>query len=147
IPTGKDSLSMKQKYPNQDVIAPGTVIISAAANCTDITKIVEPVLRKSAGSIYYINLSKDTFKLGGSSFAQIMNKIGTEVPTIQDAAYFKQAFNTVQQLIAEGHIAAGHDIGSGGLITTLLEMCFADVNLAANYDLTGLNEADTVKAL
>ncbi|ERJ59237.1 phosphoribosylformylglycinamidine synthase [Sphingobacterium paucimobilis] len=148
IPTGKDSLSMKQKYPNGDhVIAPGTVIISAAGNCTDINKVVEPVLKKNSGAIYYINLSKDSFKLGGSSFAQILNKVGTEVPTIQDAAYFKKAFNTIQQLIAKGQIEAGHDIGSGGLVTTLLEMTFADVNLAASYDLSGLGEVDTVKAL
>jgi phosphoribosylformylglycinamidine synthase len=148
IPTGKDSLSMKQKYPNgENVIAPGTLIVSAAGNCTDIKKVVEPVLSKNAGSIYYINLSKDTFKLGGSSFAQILNKIGQEVPTITDAAYFKTAFNTIQDLINAGQIAAGHDVGSGGLVTTLLEMTFADINLAANYDLSGLGEADTVKAL
>jgi phosphoribosylformylglycinamidine synthase len=145
IPTGKDSLSMKQKYPDGDVIAPGTVIISAAGNCTNIRKIVEPVLQKNAGSVYYINLSKDAFKLGGSSFAQINNKIGAAVPTVQDAAYFKNAFNAIQEAINNDQVAAGHDVGSGGLITTLLEMCFADINLAANYDLSGLQEADTVK--
>ncbi|GAB3258591.1 phosphoribosylformylglycinamidine synthase [Larkinella harenae] len=147
IPTGKDSLSMKQKYPTGDVIAPGTVIISAAGNCTNIRKVVEPVLQKNGGSVYYINLSKDAFKLGGSSFAQINNKIGSSVPTIQDADYFAKAFNAIQDLIHADQLAAGHDVGSGGLITTLLEMCFADINLAANYDLSGLNEADTVKAL
>ncbi|WP_433895292.1 phosphoribosylformylglycinamidine synthase [Sphingobacterium mizutaii] len=148
IPTGKDSLSMKQKYPNgENVIAPGTVIISAGGNCTDINKVVEPVLKKNAGSIYYINLSQDSFKLGGSTFAQVLNKIGTEVPTIQDAQYFKKAFNAVQDLINNGQVAAGHDIGSGGLITSLLELCFADVDLAAEYDLSSLNEADSVKAL
>ncbi|WP_099366099.1 phosphoribosylformylglycinamidine synthase [Sphingobacterium sp. 1.A.4] len=148
IPTGKDSLSMKQKYPNgENVIAPGTVIISAAGNCTNINKVVEPVLKKNAGSIYYINLSQDAFKLGGSSFAQISNKIGAEVPTIKDAAFFKKAFNAIQDLINADQVAAGHDVGSGGLITTLLEMCFADVNLAADYDLSGLKESDTVKAL
>jgi len=147
IPTGKDSLSMKQKYPDGDVIAPGTVIISAAGNCNDITKVVEPVLKRNGGSIYYINLSNDSFKLGGSSFAQVLNKVGTEVPDITDAANFKSAFNTLQDLIKDGKIAAGHDIGSGGLITTLLEMSFAEVNLGAEYDLTNLDEADTVKAL
>lgn len=147
IPTGKDSLSMKQKYPDGDVIAPGTVIISAAGNCNDITKVVEPVLKRNGGNIYYINLSSDQFKLGGSSFAQILNKVGNEVPTVKDAAKFKTAFNTIQQLIKDGKIAAGHDIGSGGLITTLLEMSFAEVNLGAEYDLSILNEADTVKAL
>ncbi|HLW61870.1 MAG TPA: phosphoribosylformylglycinamidine synthase [Flavobacterium sp.] len=147
IPTGKDSLSMKQKYPEGDIIAPGTVIISAAGNCNDITKVVEPVLSKSAGSIYYINLSKDKLKLGGSSFAQILNKIGNDVPTIKDAAYFKKAFNTIQELIQENQIAAGHDVGSGGLITTLLEMCFAGYNLDADLDLSGLNEPDIIKVL
>ncbi len=148
IPTGKDSLSMKQKYPNgENVIAPGTVIISAGGNCTDIKKVVEPVLKKDAGSIYYINLSQDRFKLAGSTFAQVLNKVGNDAPTIQDAQYFKKAFNAIQDLINRDQIAAGHDIGSGGLITTLLELCFADVNLAAEYDLSSLNELDTVKVL
>ncbi|MGO1595330.1 MAG: phosphoribosylformylglycinamidine synthase [Sphingobacterium sp.] len=148
IPTGKDSLSMKQKYPDgENVIAPGTVIISAAGNCTHINRVVEPVLQRNAGSIYYINLSKDQLKLGGSSFAQIQNKIGQDVPSIQDAEYFKTAFNTVQELIVDGQIAAGHDIGSGGLVTTLLELCFAEVELGAQYDLSGIQEPDTVKVL
>ncbi|WP_435354945.1 phosphoribosylformylglycinamidine synthase [Emticicia sp. SJ17W-69] len=147
IPTGKDSLSMKQKYPNTEVIAPGTVIISAGGNCSDITKVVEPVLKKNRGNIYYLNLSQDSFKLGGSSFAQILNKVGKEVPTITDAAYFKKAFNVLQDLIKVNKIVAGHDIGSGGLVTTLLEMCFADVNLGASYDLSSLGEIDSVKIL
>ncbi len=147
IPTGKDSLSMKQKYPNDEVIAPGTVIISAAGNCSNITKVVEPVLKRNGGNIYYLNLSQDAFKLGGTSFAQVLNKIGTEVPTIKDGAYFKKAFNVLQDLIKERKIKAGHDVGSGGLVTTLLELCFADVNLGANYDLSTLKESDTVKAL
>ena len=147
IPTGKDSLSMKQKYPNDEVIAPGTVIISAGGNCTDIRKVVEPVLQKDGGSIYYINLSQDEFQFGGSSFAQILNTIGTETSTIKNAAFFKKAFNTIQELIGDNQIAAGHDIGSGGLITTLLELCFADVNLGAQLDFSAFAEKDLVKIL
>ncbi len=147
IPTGKDSLSMKQRYPDGDVIAPGTVIISAAAQCSDVAKVVEPVLKKDGGNIYHINLSGDTYKLGGSSFAQVLNALGNEVPTIKDAASFKNTFNVIQELIKAGKIASGHDVGSGGLITTLLEMSFPNVNLGAEYDLTDLQEADTVKVL
>ena len=147
IPTGKDSLSMKQKYPNDEVIAPGTVIISAMGSCSNITKVVEPVLKRNGGNIYYINLSQDTFKLGGSSFYQILNKIGNEVPTMKDATYVKKAFNTLQDLIKDRKISAGHDIGSGGLITTLLEMSFAEIDLGATYDLSVLGENDTTKAL
>lgn len=147
IPTGKDSLSMKQKYKGDEVIAPGTVIISAAGNCNDITKVVEPVLQKDGGSIYYINLSNDTYKLGGSSFAQILNRIGNETPDVKDADQLKNAFNTLQQLIKADKIQAGHDIGSGGLITTLLELCFADRDLGASLDLSSLGEQDIIKLL
>ncbi len=147
VPTGKDSLSMKQKYPNEDVISPGTVIISAAAHCNAISKVVEPVLQKHAGAIYYINISQDAFKLGGSSFAQVLNKIGNDAPNVKDAAYVKTVFNTIQQLIQNEQIVAGHDVASGGLITTLLELCFADTNLGATLDLSGLAEHDSVKLL
>jgi phosphoribosylformylglycinamidine synthase len=147
IPTGKDSLSMKQKYKDGDVIAPGTVIISAAGNCDDITKVIEPVLRKNGGSIYYINLSNDSYKLGGSSFAQILNKVGDETPDVKDAGKLKTAFNVLQELIKADKIQAGHDIGSGGLITTLLEMCFADRDLGANLNLDVLKEPDLIKLL
>ena len=147
VPTGKDSLSMKQKYPNEEVISPGTVIISAAANCNDISKVVEPVFQKNAGDIYYINISQDNFKLGGSSFAQIMNKIGSNSPNVKSAAYVKTVFNTIQQLIKDEQIVAGHDVASGGLITTLLEMCFADSNLGAELDLSNLNQKDSFKIL
>ncbi|MBQ0732795.1 phosphoribosylformylglycinamidine synthase [Aquimarina celericrescens] len=147
VPTGKDSLSMKQKYPNEEVIAPGTVIISAAANCDDINKVVEPVLQKNGGDIYYINLSNDKYKLGGSSFAQIVNKIGSEAPSIQNAPNFRKTFNVIQGLIRKNKIVAGHDVASGGLITTLLELCFADVNLGAELDLNQIKESDSIKLL
>nr|WP_297916968.1 phosphoribosylformylglycinamidine synthase [uncultured Allomuricauda sp.] len=147
IPTGKDSLSMKQKYKDQEVTAPGTVIISAAGHCSDVKKIVEPVLQKDGGSIYYLNLSQDKHKLGGSSFYQVLNTIGSEAPRILDASYFKTIFNAVQKEIKQGKIQSGHDVGSGGLITTLLEICFADINLGAQIDLTPLGESDTLKLL
>ncbi len=147
IPTGKDSLSMKQKYKNQEVIAPGTVIISAAGHCSDLKKVIEPVLQKDGGDIYYLNLSGDGYKLGGSSFHQVLNSVGSEAPSISDATYFKKAFDAVQQEIKAGNIVSGHDIGSGGLITTLLEICFADTDLGADIDLSGLEESDTIKLL
>ena len=147
VPTGKDSLSMKQKYKDGDVLSPGTVIISAAGHCDDITKVVEPVLQKDGGAIYYINLSQDSYKLGGSSFAQIQNKVGSEVPTIKDNAAFAKAFNAVQSMLKNDMIVAGHDVASGGLITTLLEICFADVDLSADLDLSDLGEKDIIKLL
>jgi phosphoribosylformylglycinamidine synthase len=149
VPTGKDSLSMTQKYKDgSKVISPGTVIISAVGECSNINQVVSPVLKKKENApIIYINLSQDAFKLGGSSFAQINNKVGSETPTIQDAEFFKNGFNAIQKLIKSDLVEAGHDISAGGLITALLELCFADVNLGADIDLSSLNEQDIVKVL
>lgn len=134
IPTGKDSLSMTQKYPDGSVVkSPGTVIISAVAEVSDIRKTVSPALQPIVGSkLIHIDFSRDTLKLGGSSFAQVVNALGTETPSIQDPSYFAKAFNIVQQLINQDLILAGHDISSGGLITTLLEMCFPTPNIGLN---------------
>lgn len=149
IPTGKDSLSMTQKYPDgQTVYSPGTVIISSVATCSNIRKVVTPELKPISGSrLLYIDFSKDKAALGGSSFAQIFNKIGTEAPTITDSGYFITAFTAIQQLIDSGQLLAGHDISSGGMITTLLEMTFPLENWGLNVDMDQLNEKDPVKAL
>lgn len=148
IPTGKDSLSMNQKYSDKEVMAPGTVIISATAHCNVISQVVEPVFQNIADtSIYYINLGKDSYKLGGSSFAQIRSAIGKEVPDITDTTYVKTVFNSLQKLIHKNAIISGHDVASGGLLTTLLEMCFATKDIGAQINLSELNEKDSVKVL
>ncbi|MBI9069110.1 MAG: phosphoribosylformylglycinamidine synthase [Salinivirgaceae bacterium] len=149
VPTGKDSLSMTQKYKDgQKVYAPGTVIVSGAGEVTDVKKAITPVLKKVDNSaIIYIDFSKDERKLGGSAFAQIINGIGNDCPDICDSEYFLNTFNAIQQLIDDELILAGHDISSGGLITTLTEMCFADNKLGLNVDFSALNEKDPAKVL
>ena len=148
IPTGKDSLSMVQKYDNDnEVKSPGTVIISASAHCSDIRRVVTPNLKGTEGYIYYINLSNDDYKLGGSSFGQVNNKIGDDTPTINDIDFFKKTFDLIQNLIKEDKILSGHDISSGGLITSLLEMCFTDNNSGMDINLSSLNEEDIIKIL
>jgi phosphoribosylformylglycinamidine synthase len=148
IPTGKDSLSMTQKYPNGDgVLSPGTVIISAVAEVEDIRKTVSPALQPVEGSsVLYINLSGDDFKLGGSSFAQTLNVIGDEAPSVKDARYFAKAFGVIQQLIQDDFILAGHDISAGGMITALLEMCFPSQHIGMEADVTVLGD-DLIKIL
>ena len=148
IPTGKDSLSMTQKYKNDVVYAPGTVIISASGEVSDIRKVVEPVLVVDPSKpLYYIDFSKAPKSLGGSSFAQTLSQLGENTPTVNDADYFAKAFNTIQNLIEDQTILAGHDISSGGILTTLLEMCFAQNEGGIDVNLTGLKEADSAKAL
>lgn len=148
IPTGKDSLSMTQKYPNGEVVySPGTVIISAVAEVSEIRQTVSPALQPIFGSrLIYIDFSKDQYQLGGSSFAQIVNLLGTVTPTITDEHYFAAAFEAVQRLIKHELIVAGHDISAGGLITTLLEMCFPTPGVGMNISMNELS-TDVIKAL
>ena len=148
IPTGKDSLSMTQKYDDKKVYAPGTVIISTVGEVSDFRKIAVPVLKNDSNTeIVYIDFSFDKLRLGGSSFAQILNKVGKDVPDVKDSAYFVEAFTAVQQLVSEGMVLAGHDISAGGMITALLEMCFADNRAGMDVDFSFLAEKDIIKIL
>ncbi len=149
IPTGKDSLSMVQKYKDgKKVLAPGTVIISAGGEVSEIKKIVSTNLQAKEGSeLLYIDLSSTPLELGGSALNQVLNKIGTTTPDISDPEAFKKGFNAIQDLIKSGYVLAGHDISSGGLITTLLEMCFPTSNVGLFVDTSGLGEKDFTKAL
>jgi phosphoribosylformylglycinamidine synthase len=130
------------------VFSPGTVIISASGEVNDIRKIIEPVLVNDPyTSLLFIDMSRDSFNTGGSSFAQILNRLGDSVPTVKDPVYFADAFNTVQSLIMKDKILSGHDISAGGMITTLLEMCFSNTSGGLTINLSSLNEPDTVKVL
>ena len=149
IPTGKDSLSMTQKYPDGKIVyAPGTVIISAVGEVLDIRKAVTPVLKTKTGSkLIYINFSNSDYQLGGSSFAQTLNKLGKNAPDVADAEYFARAFNAIQELILDEKILAGHDISAGGMITTLLEMNFSNCDHGMDIDLRSIGEEDIVKLM
>lgn len=149
VPTGKDSLSMTQKYSDgSKVISPGTVIVSAGGEISDVRLVVSPVMKNEPKSAFYhIDFSFDKLRLGGSAFAQSLNRVGDDVPTVQNPEYFRDAFLAVQQLVNKELILAGHDISAGGLITTLLEMCFANVDGGMEINLEGIKEHDLIKVL
>ena len=149
VPTGKDSLSLSQQYPNGDkIISPGTVIVSAGGEVSDVRKVVSPVMvNDKNSSLYHIDFSFDTQRLGGSAFAQSLGKVGDDVPTVSNAEYFADCFEAVQELINRGWIMAGHDISAGGLITTLLEMTFANTHGGMQVNLHDIADDDIVKLL
>ena len=149
VPTGKDSLSLTQQYPNgEKIVSPGTVIVTSGGEVSDVRKVVSPVLvNDKNSSLYHIDFSFDEQKLGGSAFAQSLGKVGDDVPTVKNPEYFVDAFNAVQDMIKKGWIMAGHDISAGGLITTLLEMCFANKEGGIHVNLHDLAGDDVVKML
>ena len=149
VPTGKDSLSLSQQYPNgEKIISPGTVIVSAGGEVSDIRKVVSPVVvNDKHTTLYHIDFSFDDLRLGGSAFAQSRGFVGSDVPTVKNPEYFRDAFNAVQELINKGLILAGHDISAGGLITCLLEMCFANTEGGLEISVDKFKHTDLVKIL
>lgn len=128
IPTGKDSLSMTMNYSDGTVVrAPGTVVITAAAEVVDCKRCVSVDLKPvEHSSIIYVDLSGvEGAPLGGSAYAQTQGVVGSEVPTVIDPLKFKTGFGVIQELILSGKVLAGHDVSAGGLVVCLAEMAMA----------------------
>ncbi|MDE6555467.1 MAG: phosphoribosylformylglycinamidine synthase subunit PurQ, partial [Duncaniella sp.] len=147
IPTGKDSLSMTQKYGADKVYAPGTVIISAAGEVSDVRKTLSPVLSARNSMLYYIDFSGDELKLGGSALAQALGRLGDDAPTVLSTDKFVATFEAVQTIVRKKMALAGHDVSAGGLITTLLEMTFGNTKGGLDINLAPFGDEDTVKLL
>lgn len=108
------------------------------------------MLRNKKSTLYYIDFSSDSLKLGGSALAQSLNRLGSDAPTVTDAAQFVKTFNAVQSLVNDKAIMAAHDISAGGLVTTLLEMTFANVDGGIAMSTEGfasMGETNLVKIL
>lgn len=154
IPTGKDSMSMTQKYPGgEKVLSPGTLIISAAGQSKNVASTLHPVMSRNADTVLiYIPFvhtenGDASFPLGGSAYASTLGKIGSDVPDITDPAYFRTCFNNLQDAMfnsMNNPVLAGHDISAGGMVTALLEMCFANTDGGAEIDLTELKSSDVL---
>jgi phosphoribosylformylglycinamidine synthase len=140
---GKDSLSMAAFAPTaggdeETVKAPGSLVVSAYVTSPDITKTLTPDLKlPGQGQIFYVDLGGGRNRLGGSALAHVFGQVGHRAPDLEDPALLKGAFETVQALLDDRVLTAGHDRSDGGLITTLLEMAFAG-NCGIEVRLEGL---------
>nr|CAD1818219.1 unnamed protein product [Ananas comosus var. bracteatus] len=135
IDGGKDSLSMAAHADGEVVKAPGNLVISAYVTCPDITLTVTPDLKlANDGVLLHIDLAKGKRRLGGSALAQAFDQVGDDCPDLDDVLYLKSVFESVQELLSERLISAGHDISDGGLIVCALEMAFAG-NCGLNLNL------------
>ena len=128
IPVGKDSLSMKTKWSEdgheREVTSPLSGVITAMAPVEDVTLSVTPELNLEENSeILLVKLNGNT-RLAGSIFSEITHSEYRDAPDIDDIGQFKILFEVIQDMIKNQKILALHDISDGGLITSLIEMCF-----------------------
>jgi len=124
IDGGKDSLSMCSIKNNKIIKTPRTLVLSAYAPMDNITKKITPDFKYGGSDILFIDLGYNYTRLGGSALAQIYNQIGDDCPDFKNITLFKLIFDNIQNNLFN-KILSGHDKSDGGLITTVLEMCFA----------------------
>lgn len=143
IPVGKDSMSMKTRWQDEDqdksVTSPLSLVISGFAPVQDVRQTLTPQLRLDKGEtdLILIDLGRGQNRMGGSILAQTHAQLGQAVPDVDDAEDLKAFFAVIQGLNADGHLLAYHDRSDGGLLTTVLEMAFAG-HCGLNLFLDGL---------
>jgi phosphoribosylformylglycinamidine synthase len=146
IPVGKDSMSMKTKWSTnnkeESVTAPMSVIITAFGPVNDARLTLTPQLQPSEkigpSVLVLIDLAEGKQRLGGSCLAQVLNQLGKDAPDVEKPALIKSFWTFMQEnrrLGENGLIKAYHDRSDGGLLTTVLEMCFAG-RLGVELDLS-----------
>jgi phosphoribosylformylglycinamidine synthase len=146
IPVGKDSLSMKTVWQEDEttksVTSPVSLLISAFAPVEDATKTLTPQLRTDLGDtdLIYIDLGKGENRLAASALAQVYKQLGDQGPDLDSAETLKGFFNAIQQLNQDAKLLAYHDRSDGGLAATLCEMAFAG-HCGLDITLNGLGEA------
>ncbi|XP_025425886.1 phosphoribosylformylglycinamidine synthase isoform X2 [Sipha flava] len=129
---GKDSLSMAAKVGEENIKAPGSLVISTYVPCEDVRLVITPDLKgprqncenKEASYLIFVDLSGGQRRLGGSALAQCYGQIGDNAPDLDDPSLLKKGFKSIQKLIKSNKILSGHDLSDGGLITCILEMAF-----------------------
>ncbi len=146
IPVGKDSLSMRTKWSENnsdyEVSSPLSGVITAMAPVDDVTESVTPELNTSDDTCILMIKLNNKNRLAGSIFSEITKTKYQQTPDIDNIEAFEKLFSGIQNLLKNKKILAMHDISDGGLITTLLEMCFTKkVGMRLDLDdSSGVNE-------
>lgn len=151
IPVGKDSMSMRTAWQDNDenksVTSPMSVVISAFSPVLDVRKTATPQLKTDRGvtEILLIDLGLGKNRMGASCLAQVYNQIGNVAPDVDDPQLLRNFFTAIQKLLEQNLLLAYHDRSDGGLLTTALEMAFAG-HCGIDLDIAGLGE-DTIAGL
>ncbi len=144
IPVGKDSLSMRTSWQDQgqdhEVIAPVSLIVTAAAPIDDVRQVYTPQLLAKESALILIDLGLGQAVLGASALAQVYRQSGGHVPQVHVEA-LKSWRTAMQSLRSMQAIIAYHDRSDGGLWATLVEMAFAG-HLGLNIQADGLPGED-----
>ncbi|MEY3953622.1 MAG: hypothetical protein RLZZ397_502 [Pseudomonadota bacterium] len=142
IPVGKDSLSMKTRWTQDEklheVVSPVSLIVTAFATVENVTQTVTPQLQgqEPDTTLLLIDLARGQQRMGGSILAQCLEQPGGAVPDLVDAQDILRLHRALEQLRQRGQVLAYHDRSDGGLLACVCEMAFAGhVGVYLNVDM------------
>ena len=142
IPVGKDSLSMKTKWSDDgnelQVTSPLSGVVTAMAPVDDVRVCATPELNIEEETALFLIKLNDKNRMAGSIFSEVTESKYKDTPDIDSVDDFKSMFTCIQEMISNQTILSIHDISDGGLITSLLEMCFTK-KVGMRLDLSGID--------
>ncbi len=151
VPVGKDSMSLQTRWEEDgkvyQVVAPVSLIVSAFAPVTDVTKHLTPQLRETEDSSYLLqfDLGNGANRMGGSCLMQSYQRTGGRTPDLDDSKRLTGFFAAIQELNSRGMLLAYHDRSDGGLFATVAEMMFAS-RIGVSLSLSG-SRVDLIRQL
>lgn len=89
----------------------------------DERKCPEELIDDSESQLIYIPFETAGFKLGGSLLAEINGHNGGVGPVLHDPDYFIDCYEVVRELVEDGIVMAGTEVGDGGLAKAASEIC------------------------
>ena len=150
IPVGKDSMSMKTRWQQNDqpreMTSPLSLVITAFARVEDVRHTVTPELQSQSDNLLLlVDLGAGANTLGATALAQVYSQLGDTPADVRDAQQLAGFFAAIQQLVSEQKLLAYHDRSDGGLLVTLAEMAFTG-HCGVDVDITALGR-DTLASL
>jgi phosphoribosylformylglycinamidine synthase len=138
--SGKDSLNNDYRVGDTSHSIPPTMLISALAIVPDVRAACSMDLKAPGHTL--ILLGETTADLGGSHVARLTGATGLTVPPV-DLERAPRLLAALHALIADGRLAACHDLSEGGLGVAAAEMAFAG-DVGARLDLSVIPTAGSL---
>lgn len=141
LPVVAGNVSLYNQYSGTNIKPVPNIMMVGSMD--DVTKSVSADF-KTAGNIIYL-VGRESSNLGGSQFLKFRKIESNTVPWF-DMEELSSIAPRYLDAVKKRLIVSGHDVSSGGLIQTLLEMSFG-FSIGFDVDLSDISNARTIEKL
>lgn len=141
LPVVAGNVSLYNQYSGTNIKPVPNIMMVGAMD--DVSKAVSADFKEPGNYVFVIG--KESSNLGGSQFLKF-RKIESHTAPWFDMDELSEITPRYIEAVKHGLVISGHDISSGGLIQTLLEMSFG-FNVGFDADLSNLSDARTMEKI